>query len=258
MSSNSLLSMRLLGRVLPLAIVGFSFAIPAGAATKLIVTNGEGVFPPPSPTVHVGAAVSVLVLAVDDNGLIDSSFRGAALLASSDPAASIPSSVQFTEVNQGIVAFEIAFNTPGTQTITATDAAGLLLSGSLTLTVFDLSNPCAADPHTLCLGYAGRFQVTSSFRQMLDGGSFSATAVPLTDETGMFWFFEPRNVELVVKVLEGCGQNGGGYWVFAGGLTNVGVELVVTDTLTHAVKHYSSAVGTPFQPIQDSSAFPCP
>jgi hypothetical protein len=41
------------------------------------------------------------------------------------------------------------------------------------------------------------------------------------------------------------------------GLTNVGVEWKVTDTLTGALTVCSSAVGTPFRPIQDSSAFPC-
>jgi hypothetical protein len=62
---------------------------------------------------------------------------------------------------------------------------------------------------------------------------------------------------MVVKVLTGCSVNGQ-YWVFAGGLTNVGVEWRVTDTLTEVTKTYSNAAGTPFQPVQDSSAFPCP
>jgi hypothetical protein len=64
-------------------------------------------------------------------------------------------------------------------------------------------------------------------------------------------------VELVVKVLTGCSVNDH-YWVFAGGLTDVFVELKVTDALTGVMKSYSNALGTPFQPIQDSSAFPCP
>ena len=58
-------------------------------------------------------------------------------------------------------------------------------------------------------------------------------------------------------MLTGCTVNND-YWVFAGGLTDVGVRIKVTDTVTGAAKSYSNAVGTPFQPIQDSSAFPCP
>jgi hypothetical protein len=115
---------------------------------------------------------------------------------------------------------------------------------------------CVGDNNSLCLaGY--RFRVTATFQQTPEGPSSPATAVPLTNDTGYFWFFDPTNVEMVVKVLTGCAVNND-YWVFAGGLTDVGVELKVTDTLTGAVKMYSNAVGTPFQPIQDSSAFPCP
>jgi len=84
-----------------------------------------------------------------------------------------------------------------------------------------------------------------------------ATAVPLTGDTGYFWFFDSANIELVVKVLDGCPVNEH-HWVFAGGLTNVEVELRVTDTLTGDVQDYTNAAGSPFQPIQDSSAFFCP
>ena len=58
-------------------------------------------------------------------------------------------------------------------------------------------------------------------------------------------------------VFTGCPVNDE-YWVFAGGPTDVGVEMKVTDTVTGASKSYSKTFGTPFQPIQDSSAFPCP
>jgi len=57
--------------------------------------------------------------------------------------------------------------------------------------------------------------------------------------------------------MNACGING--YWVFAGGLTDVRVTLTVTDTQTGAVKTYTNPIGTPFQPIQDTSAFStCP
>ena len=125
--------------------------------------------------------------------------------------------------------------------------------------VFDYqinSGSCTADAHTLCLNN-GRFSVTSTFQQTPEGPSASASAVSLTNSTGYFWFFAPANIELVVKVLTGCSVNGS-YWVFAGGLTDVGVEMKVTDTVTGEAKSYSNTFGTPYQPIQDSSAFSCP
>lgn len=61
--------------------------------------------------------------------------------------------------------------------------------------------------------------------------------VSLTDDTGTFWFFDPANVELVVKVLDGRALNGN-FWVFYGALSNVEYWITVTDTETGAQKTY--------------------
>ena len=43
------------------------------------------------------------------------------------------------------------------------------------------------------------------------------------------------------------------------GLTDVRVDLTVTDTVTGAVRQYSNQQGEKFRPILDTSAFPsCP
>lgn len=111
---------------------------------------------------------------------------------------------------------------------------------------------CASADTVLCLN-GGRFRVEASWRTP-EGETGSAMADELTPDTGTFWFFDDANIELVVKVLDGCGVNGR-LWVFAGGLTNVEVELVVTDTDTGEEKRYASALGAPFQPLQDTLAF---
>ena len=66
---------------------------------------------------------------------------------------------------------------------------------------------CVADEHTLCLNQ-NRFAVNASFQQTPLGPSVAATAVRLTADTGYFWFFDQNNVELVAKVLNGCGLTG--------------------------------------------------
>ena len=116
---------------------------------------------------------------------------------------------------------------------------------------------CVPDDHTLCLSNS-RFAVNASFRQNPEGASVQATAVQLTSDTGYFWFFDSNNVELIAKVLNGCGVNGS-YWVFAAGLTNVGVNLTVRDVQSGVLmRTYENAIGTPFAPIQDTTAFACP
>ena len=115
---------------------------------------------------------------------------------------------------------------------------------------------CRPDGSTLCFGN-GRFRVTVAWRKP-DGASGAGTAVPITDDSGYFWFFDAGNIEVVAKVLDGCGVNGR-YWVLAGGLTNVEATLVVTDTKTGVSKNYANPAGTAFRPIQDTAAFAtCP
>ena len=73
---------------------------------------------------------------------------------------------------------------------------------------------------------------------------------------GYFWFFDSSNVDVVVKMIAGCGLNGH-FWFYAGGLTNVNVRIDVTDTQTGATKAYTNKANTAFQPIQDTAAFAC-
>jgi hypothetical protein len=113
------------------------------------------------------------------------------------------------------------------------------------------AGPCAASASVLCLN-GSRFRVTASFQS--SGGSGTGTAVPLTGDTGYFWFFSSNNVEIVIKVVDGRAFNSR-YWVFAGGLTNVNVVITVTDTQTGASQTYVNPQGVAFQPIQDTGAF---
>lgn len=81
----------------------------------------------------------------------------------------------------------------------------------------------------------------------------------LTDASGYFWFFSSDNVELVLKALNACSAPSPKYWLFASGLTDVNVDLVVTDTKSGMVKTYTNPLGRPFAPIQDTDAFAtCP
>src|SRR5262249_4094140 len=110
---------------------------------------------------------------------------------------------------------------------------------------------CVAGPDRLCL-QGNRFAVTAAWKDF-SGHTGTGTAVPLTADTGTFWFFSPTNVEVVIKVLDGRGLNGK-FWVFYGALSNVEYTLTVTDTATGAVKTYTNPSGQ-FASVGDTGAF---
>jgi photosystem II stability/assembly factor-like uncharacterized protein len=93
----------------------------------------------------------------------------------------------------------------------------------------------------LCLA-ASRFAVQVAW-QLPGGASTPARAVPLTTDTGIFWFFRPASLELIVKILDGRSLNGH-FWVFAAGLSDLAYTATVTDTLTGATKSYVHGAGS--------------
>ena len=115
---------------------------------------------------------------------------------------------------------------------------------------------CTPNATTLCLNN-GRYRVTATFATSA-GQSGNGMAVAETTDTGMFWFFSANNIEMIIKVVNGCALNSR-YWVFAGGLTNVAVTITVTDTQSGQQRTYTNPQGVAFQPIQDTNAFAtCP
>ena len=114
------------------------------------------------------------------------------------------------------------------------------------------AGPCEAGGATLCLNLA-RFQVSVDWAVPGQGRSGHGTAVPVTTDTGYFWFFDETNVELMVKVLDGRGVNGK-FWVLYGALSNVEYTITVTDTQTGYVKTFSNPSGN-LASVADTSAF---
>jgi hypothetical protein len=100
---------------------------------------------------------------------------------------------------------------------------------------------CTVASNQLCLG--GRFRVEVSFTSPWTGQPTAGQPIPLTADTGSFWFFQPENVELVIKVLDGRAVNGH-FWVYFGALSDVEYTVTVTDTQTHKVKTYRNAPHT--------------
>lgn len=104
----------------------------------------------------------------------------------------------------------------------------------------------------------GRFEVSA--RWHAGDASGVARGGQITDTAAYLTFFTPDNVELVVKVLDGCGAEGtGSQWVFASALTTLGFELTVSDLVTGRVwtRRHEGVAGRPFRSVFDTGAFPC-
>ncbi len=99
---------------------------------------------------------------------------------------------------------------------------------------------CVAGPQDLCL-LGNRFRVSVRWHTP-NGAAGDGGAAAVTDETGTFWFFDPANVELMVKVLDGRAVSGK-YWVFYGALSDVQYDITVTDTVTGSTKQYHNRQG---------------
>ena len=110
---------------------------------------------------------------------------------------------------------------------------------------------CTSSQTHLCLRNS-RFQIDTIWRDF-DERFGSSRAVPLTPDTGYFWFLEPDNVENVVKVLDARGVNEH-FWVFFGALSNLEYWLTVTDTSTGLAKRYFNPPGS-FASLGDTEAF---
>ncbi|HEX4952481.1 MAG TPA: hypothetical protein VF017_03685 [Thermoanaerobaculia bacterium] len=110
---------------------------------------------------------------------------------------------------------------------------------------------CRPGPRALCL-QEGRFRVEAQWRTP-QGTSGTGQAMPLTADTGYFWFFDQANVEAVLKVLDGRGLNGH-HWVFYGALSDVDYAITVTDAATGATRRYLNPVGQ-LASVGDTDAF---
>jgi len=118
---------------------------------------------------------------------------------------------------------------------------------------------CLPDATTLCLNN-NRFSVQLDWRSRAADPFVPANVVPgvSSDDSGLFYFLNPNNWELLIKVLDGCSFNNQ-YWVFFAATTDVEFTLTVTDTQASEVKVYTNPLRSPADAVTDTAAFAtCP
>ncbi len=113
---------------------------------------------------------------------------------------------------------------------------------------------CLADEETLCL-WNSRFEVEAGWREEDRARSGPARVVDEgTEESGLFYFFDPDNWEMLVKVLDGCDENGR-VWVLTASTTTLGYWIYVYDTATAEGWYDRKDPGEPATAIIDTEAF---
>ncbi|MDY7093306.1 MAG: hypothetical protein SX243_10090 [Acidobacteriota bacterium] len=118
---------------------------------------------------------------------------------------------------------------------TGTQDAGILSRA------IPVATQCVPDEHTLCFGGENddRFEVSVTWK---DFQGNSGQGRPLDNQprgARAFWFFDPENIELAIKVLDGRPVNDS-WWIFYASLTNVEFTLTILDTATGQVREYQN------------------
>lgn len=122
----------------------------------------------------------------------------------------------------------------------------------------DAETGCVEDDTTLCLTASGRFRVRVHWRTKDDetGDGMVIPFAPL--DSGLFWFFDSNNAEVLVKVLDACSFSGH-FWVFTAATTDVEYTLTVTDTEADQSQTYFNVLGQKAPAVTDTTAFAtCP
>lgn len=135
-------------------------------------------------------------------------------------------------------------------------------ASSATLSILDDDGPaeCVEDDETLCL-VSGRFRIRVDFTVPSTGVHQAGRTVTFgSANSGLFYFFDPSNIEMLIKVLDACELAGfNSYWVFYAATTNVEFTVTVTDTQHQQDVTYSNPANHVALPVLDTAAFAtCP
>lgn len=132
-------------------------------------------------------------------------------------------------------------------------------SNEASATTDGVAAACVASAETLCLNN-GRFRTQIVWRTADSSGHGQALPIASAPDSGLFYFFSPSNLEMLIKVLNACVPSlGNRYWVFYSATTNVEFAVTVTDTQNGKVKTYFNPLNRAAPPVQDVDAFAtCP
>lgn len=123
------------------------------------------------------------------------------------------------------------------------------------------SGSCQRNNSTACL-LDGRFQVTVDWQTSTDSGvgqvMYFDGARAESEQSVFMWFFNDKNFEMGIKMVNACAPPFNSFWVFVSGLTNQGFTVRIEDTVTGEVWTHENPLGNLPLTRSDTSAFDCP
>lgn len=138
-------------------------------------------------------------------------------------------------------------------------AVGLVLTGAGATTV---EAACTPSDTTLCL-LNGRFAAKLDWNDGSAAGLRPAlVAAPKTDgagsASGLFYFYsqDPDNWEVLVKMIDACGQSPGRFWILVSASTGFQFVLTIRDTQNGSVEVYTKPLNGQAGGVADFEGFP--
>ncbi len=110
-------------------------------------------------------------------------------------------------------------------------------------------------PETTPLVFDGGYRVQMCYETPAGDVGEGKAGIWASGESGLLWFFNRGNAEVLVKVLDGCDHNGH-RWVFVAPVTDLAFNLYVTDSEGNTWPHYNRQ-GDTASTRSDTRAFPC-
>ncbi len=110
-------------------------------------------------------------------------------------------------------------------------------------------------PTTTPLTFDGDYKVNLCYETAKGEVGEAKGGIWASGQSGLLWFFDRGNAEVLIKVLDGCVHNGR-RWVFVAPVTDVAFNLHVTDSRGLLWTH-RNRLGVTASTRSDTSAFPC-
>ena len=111
-------------------------------------------------------------------------------------------------------------------------------------------------PRAVAVALSGGYEVRMCF-ETPSGARMDASNYHLeSSASGLLYFFDRDNVEVLVKVLDGCAINGH-RWVFVAPVTDLAFNLEIAERGAGRAFRRRNPKGRTAEPIADTAAFPC-